>query len=437
VVATVPERKRLLADLRPLQESPEYRRLWAGQSLSAIGTQMTTVAVPVQVYAMTHSSLAVGALGLAVVPLIAVGVMGGSLADAVDRRKLVLSTSSGLAVLSAAFAVQAALNLRQLWLLYLVTGLQAALFALDQPARTTFTPRLLPPERIAAGTALSQLSFQLSGTAGPLLAGVVIAAAGLKTAYIIDAATFLFAVYAVVRLRPMPPEGGGTRPGFAAVAEGLHWVRHQPVIAMTFVVDLNAMIFGLPRALFPALAATHFGGGSRAVGLLYSAPAIGGFVGATFSGPLTRVRRQGLAVVAAILVWGASIAGFGLSRSLLLGAVLLAVAGAADMVSAVFRQTILLQLVPDALLGRLSAVNFVVVAGGPRVGDIESGAVAAATSPVVSAVSGGVACMIGVVLLGLAVPVLARYRPTEAATALERRREVEDHAGLGTEPDPP
>jgi MFS family permease len=394
-----------------LRESPEYRRLWLGQSLSSVGTQMTNVAVPVQVYAMTHSSLAVGAIGLAVaVPLIGVGLLGGSLADAVDRRKLVLVTSSGLALLSAVFAIQAALDLRQLWLLYVVLALQSCLFAVDQPARSTFIPRLLPPQRISAATALTQLSFQLSGTVGPLLAGVVIAVAGLKAAYLTDAATFAVAVYAVARLRAMPPEGGGAAPGVAAVAEGLRWVRHQPVIAMIFLVDLNAMIFGMPRAIFPALAATHFGGGSRTVGLLFAAPAIGGLLGAAFSGPLTHVSRQGMAVLVSVAIWGASIAGFSVSRSLVLGAVLLALAGAADMVSAVFRQTILLQNVPDALLGRLSAVNFVVVAGGPRLGDLEAGGVATLTTPVFSAVSGGLACLVGVVLLGLAVPALARYR---------------------------
>ena len=276
---------------------------------------MTNVAVPVQVYAMTHSSLAVGSIGLAVgVPFIAVGLLGGSLADAVDRRKLVIVTSSGLALLSFVFALQAALNLNQLWLLYVVVAVQSCLFAVDQPARSTFIPRLLPSERISAATALTQLSFQLSGTVGPLLAGIVIAEAGLKAAYFADAATFTIAIYTVMRLRPMPPEGGGAAPGLAAVAEGFRWVRHQPVIAMIFLVDLNAMIFGMPRAVFPALAATHFGGGSRTVGLLYAAPAIGGLLGAAFSGPLAHVRRQGMAVLMSVTIWGASIAGFSVSR---------------------------------------------------------------------------------------------------------------------------
>ncbi|HEY8728497.1 MAG TPA: MFS transporter, partial [Acidothermaceae bacterium] len=402
--------RRLLADITPLRESAEYRRLWVGGTLAGIGSQITTVAVAVQVYDLTHSSFAVGAIGLAVaVPMIVIGLLGGSLADAFDRRTIVLITGSGLAIFSVMFAVQAALNLRQLWLLYLLVSLQTCLVAIDQPARVTFIPRLLGPDRMPAATALTQVSFQLTGTVGPLLAGVIIASAGLTTAYAIDAATFVIALYAIARLRRMPPDGGGARPGLAAVAEGLRWVRHQPVIAMIFLVDLNAMIFGMPRALFPALAATHFGGGSRTVGLLFAAPAIGGLLGAAFSGPLTHVRRQGMAVLISVAIWGGSVAGFGSTRSLALAAVLLAVAGAADMVSAVFRQTILLQVVPDALLGRLSSLNFVVVAGGPRLGDLESGAVAAATNPVFSAISGGVACVVVVVLLGLAVPALARY----------------------------
>jgi len=414
----LPLHRRLLADTRPLRESREYRGLWAGQSLSAIGTQMTAVAVPVQVYDLTHSSLAVGGIGLAVaVPLITLGLLGGSLADAVDRRRLVLATSSALAVLSLVLAGQALLDLRQVWLLYAVTAVQASLFAVDQPARATFIPRLLPAERIPAATALSQLSMQSSLTAGPLLAGAVIATGGLSSAYVVDAVSFLAAVAGVLRLHAMPPEGGGSRPGLRAVAEGLRWVRHQPVVAMTFLVDIDAMVFGMPRALFPALAATHFGGGSQTVGLLYAAPAIGGLLGAAFSGPLTHVRRQGWAVLLSVGVWGAAIAGFGLTRLLWLGVLLLAVAGAADMVSGVFRSTILQVAAPDELRGRLNGVFFVVVAGGPRLGDLESGGVAALTSPAVSGVSGGLACLVGVVLLGLAVPAFARYDASQRGAA--------------------
>jgi hypothetical protein len=371
---------------------------------------MTSVAVAVQVYSLTHSSLAVGLTGLFVaVPLITMGLLGGSFADAVDRRKLVLVTSSLLAVVSLVFAVQALLDLRQLWLLYSLIALESCLFALDAPARWTFVPRLLPSTQIPAAAALVQLSFQVSLIAGPLLAGVIIAAAGLQTAYVIDAASFAFAFYGVLRLRSMPPQGGGTPSGLRAVVEGLQFVRSQPVLTMVLLVDINGTVFGMPRALFPAFAETHFGGGAQTVGLLYAAPAIGGLLDAAFSGPLSHVRRQGFAVLIAIAVWGAAIAGFGLMSLLWAAVVLLAGAGAADVVNGVFRSTILQVNTPDALRGRVSGVGFVVGAGGPRLGDVEAGAVAAITSPVISAVSGGLACVLGVVLLGLAVPALARY----------------------------
>lgn len=421
-----PARKRLLADTRPLRESREYRRLVIGGALSAIGSRMTAVAAPIQVYALTHSSLVVGLLGLAVaVPLITLGLLGGSFADAVDRRTLVLVTSSLLAVISLVFAAQALLDLRQVWLLYVLTAVRSGLFAIDQPARRAFIPRLLPPDLFPAAAALSFLSFQISLIVAPLLAGVIIAAAGLQTAYLVDAVSFIFAIYGVVRLRRMPPQpavhgeraGGRAPAGIGAVAEGLRFVRHQPVLAMVLLVDLNGTIFGMPFALFPALAATHFGGGAKTVGLLYAAPAIGGLLLGAVSGPLSHIRRQGLAVLVAIGVWGMAITGFGLTSWLWLAVILLAVAGAADVVNGVFRSTILQVNTPDALQGRVSSVGYVVGAGGPSLGDVEAGTVAAVTSPVFSAVSGGLACVAGVILLGLAVPDLARYDAHKARNA--------------------
>jgi MFS family permease len=379
---------------------------------------MTAVAVPIQVYALTHSSLAVGLVGLAVAaPLIALGLFGGSFADAVDRRMLLIVTRLLLAIVSLAFAVQALLDLRQVWLLYLLTVILSALSALSGPASRAIIPRLLPPERIAAASALSQLSFMVSVIAGPLLAGVIIAAAGLPTVYAVDAATFAFAIYSVLRLRPMPAAPGVSRPGLRAVAEGLRFVRHQPVLATALLVDLNCMVFGMPRALFPALATIHFGGGAQTVGLLYASPAIGGLLGSTFSGSLSHVHRQGLAILLAAAVWGAAIAGFGLTRLLWLAVVLLAIAGAADIVTVVLRNTMTQLNTPDELQGRVSSLGFVVGAGGPELGDVEAGTVAALTSPVISAVSGGLACVVGTVALALALPPFRRYEATtEAAT---------------------
>jgi MFS family permease len=366
--------------------------------------------VPIQVYDLTHSSLAVGLIGLAIAgPLIGLGLVGGSIADAFDRRKLVLLTTTLLAAVSLVFALQALRDLRQLWLLYLLIAVQSCLSAINQPAQRTFIPRLLPPDRIPAASALSFLSFHVSLTAGPLVAGVIIAAAGLHTAYIIDAASFVFAFYGVMGLPAMPPQHDGARPGLRAVVEGLRFVRRQPTIATALLVDLNATIFGMPFALFPALAVTHFGGGPETVGLLYAAPAIGGLIGSACSGPLSHIHRQGRAILIAVAVWGAAIAGFGATNLLWLGVTLLAIAGGADVVNGVFRTTIIQVNTPDALQGRVNSVGFVVGAGGPRLGDVESGVVASITSPVFSVVSGGLASVVGVALLGLLRPTFARY----------------------------
>ena len=375
-----------------------------------IGTQMTNVALPVQVYAITGNSFDVGLIGLAVlVPLVLVGLLGGSIVDAMDRRTLALVTSTLLAACSALLFVQALTNFGHVWLLYLLAGVSGGVSALDSPARQTFIPRLIGKDMLPAATALSQISMQASLTGGPLLAGALIGASGLKAAYGVDAASFAFVLYATIRLRPMKPEGGGTRPSLKAVAEGLSWVRRHPVVGMTFYADICAMLFGMPRALFPALAVKHFGGGADVVGFLYAAPAIGALLGAVLSGPLGKVRKQGRAILVSVFVWGLTVTFFGFTHTLWFGLLMLAVAGAADMVSGVFRSTILQVSAPDELRGRLQSVFFVVVAGGARLGDVESGSVAAIGGTTFSAVSGGVACMVVIVALSFAVPAFTSY----------------------------
>jgi len=400
----------LLADLGPLRESPAYRRLFLGSALSAVGSAMTTVAVPVQVYALTGSSFAVGLVGLAVaVPLVTLGLLGGSVADAVDRRRLVLGTGSGLALLSLGLAAQSLAELRQVWLLYLLVALQSGLRAVQAPAQRTFAVRLLGLDRQAAVQALTALSFQLALVLGPLLAGVLIAASGTQLAYAVDAASFLASLTAVRRLPPMPPDQGGTRPGPRSVLEGLRFVRRHRVLAGALLADLDATVFGFPRALFPALAATRLGGGPRTVGLLYAALAIGGLAASVLSGPLVRVARQGLVLLATIAVTAASFAAFGLARSLWLALALLAAAGAADTVNGVMRGTLIQVLTPDRLRGRVNGVGFVVGAGGPALGDVEAGSVAALTSPVVSTVTGGVVALVGVAAIAAALPGVWRH----------------------------
>lgn len=397
-------------DISPLRDNPAYRKLWWGEALSFVGSQMTSVALAVQVYDITRSSFAVGLLGLfALVPLVGLGLYGGAVADSVDRRKLLVRTQVGLAVTSVVLAAQAAAGLEQVWLLYLLMALVNGFFALNSPARRAVTPRLVPASQLAAANALGQVLFNVGMVVGPLLAGLLISSVGFAWVYGVDAVSFVFAIAAVVALPPLPPEGGGTKAGLASVIEGLRFLRSRQVLLMTFLVDINAMVFGMPRALFPALAATTFGGDASVIGLLYAAPAVGALVGVVFGGWLGRIRRQGLAVLLSVAAWGAAITAFGLTDVLWLACVFLALAGASDMVSAVFRTTILQAATPDSMLGRLGGVFIVVVAGGPRLGDLEAGAVAAAVSPQFSVVSGGLACLAGVALLAVLVPRFAAY----------------------------
>ena len=405
-----PRWRRLVADTTPLRESADYRRWWFGYSVSFTGTQLTQFAVPFQVYKLTHSSLAVGAVGLVVlVPLVTMGLLGGAIADSTDRRRLTLLTSSVLFVLAAALTVQAALDLRQVWLLYVIAAVQGAFSAIDSSARGAILPRLVRRELMPAANALGQLGFNTGLSAGPLLGGLLIGTVGFGWTYALDAASFLAVLYAIWRLPAMPPEGGGSKAGIASVVEGLRFLGPRKNLLMTFLVDINAMVFGMPRALFPAIGTTWFHGGAGTVGLLAAAPSVGALLGAATSGWATHVRRQGLAVLVSVMVWGGSIAMFGFTRVLWLALLLLAVAGAADMVSAIFRNTILQVATPDALRGRLQGVFIVVVTGGPRLGDFEAGSVGSAFGSQVSVISGGVACMVGVAALAVTYPSFARY----------------------------
>ena len=405
-----PVRRRLFVDISPLRESRDYRLLFFGQVVSWLGRQVTVVAVPYQVFVLTESSFAVGLVGLANLgPLVAMSLAGGAMADAVDRRKLLLVTQVLLALTSVGLAVNAMLDRPALWPLYVLSSLAAGLQGVDLPTRNAMMPKMVGRERIPAASALGQLVMQVGLVAGPALAGLIIAQVSMASAYWLDVATFGVAIAAVLAIRPQPPEGGGTRAGVASIREGLAYLRGRRLLVSTFLIDIDAMVFGMPRALFPALGTTLYGGGAATVGLLYAAPGVGALVGALLTGSVGSVRRQGRAVIWAVLAWGAAIAVFGLVPWLPLGLALLALAGAADVISAVFRNTILQVTVPDSLRGRLSSVHIAVVTGGPALGDAEAGTVAAVASPAVSVVSGGLACMAGVVLLHRLVPELAAY----------------------------
>jgi ENTS family enterobactin (siderophore) exporter len=377
----------LLADITPLRESPAFRRLWLGSAVSALGSQLTLVAVSLEVYRLTQDSLYVGLLSLfALVPLVFGGLLGGSIADAHDRRTVALLASSVLWLTTAALALQAWLEVGNVWLLYALVAVQSGAQAINQPARSAIIPVLVRKELLPAANALSMMIFGLTMTAGPLLAGVLVAWVGFGWTYTIDVISFAFAFWALLKLPSMPP-GEHARPaGLRSVVEGFRFLGTRPNLRMTFVIDLVAMIFAQPRALLPAIGALMIGGGEATVGILLASMAVGAFLAGLFSGPLGGIRRQGAAVVWSVMGWGGSVAAFGLvvvlaghsgddgvGVWLLPAALCCALAGIADSVSAVFRTTILQASTPDHLRGRLQGVFVVVVAGGPRIGDMLAG----------------------------------------------------------------
>ena len=404
-------RRRFFSDTTPLRESAQYRRLYLGQLFAIFGSQITVVAVPLQVYLITGSSLLVGLLGLAqLVPLLLFSLVGGAVADRVDRRKLLLWMQLSRGTLSAGLVANALLPRPAVWPLFVLTALQAGLHAVDSPARNASIPNLVRRELLPAAAALHQILMQVGMVAGPALAGVIVARANLATAYMIELVSFAVAAAFSASLRPLPPgEGSDGDAGlFTSIWTGLRFLRGQKPLQGIFVADLSAMVFGMPRALFPALGTGLFGGGPEVVGLLFAAPGAGALVAALTAGWVGSVHRIGRAVLAAVAVWGLAITIFGLVAWLPLALLMLAVAGAADVVSAVFRNTILQTSVPDGMRGRLSGVHMAVVQGGPRLGDAEAGTVAALTTPQFSVVSGGLACLLGVALVAWRIPELDR-----------------------------
>jgi MFS family permease len=403
-------RRRILADLTPLRSSVAYRRLWAGDTVSRLGQAMTTLAVSLQVYDLTRSSFSVGLVGLfALVPLIAFGLYGGAIADTVDRRKLGLYSAWGLAALSVVLAVGAIAGFDHVWFLYAIVALQAVCGALNAPARTSMTPRLLPAEQLTAANALSSVTQTAGSMFGPMLGGVVVGLWGYQAAYVIDTLAFTAALYAMWRLPAMRPDRAPKGRQRASVLDGLRFLATRPNIRMTFFSDMAAMVLASPKALFPAIAVFWYGGDARTVGLLVAAPAVGALLGSVFSGWLGRLHRHGLVILLAVAGWGAAVAVFGLTGNLLVGLFFLAVAGCCDQVSMVLRSTMLQAATPDEFRGRLQGVFTIVVVGGPRLGDFLAGSVGDLATLRTAVVGGGALCVVAVTALGLLWRGFARY----------------------------
>jgi MFS family permease len=415
---------KVLTDISPLRDEPRFRRLWAGNTLSAVGSALTSFALILQVYDISRSTFAVGAISLtSLVPALAIGLLGGSLADAVDRRKLVLICSTGQAVVSLALAAQAFAGLSALWLLYALSTTASVLGALNAPARQTFVPGLLPADKLPAGLALNRISFQFVLLAGPALAGVIAATAGLRACYLTDAISFGAALYGVARLPAMPPRPGA-RPGPRAVAEGIRFIRRSHVLAGAFLADLNATVFGLPIALFPAINAERFGGSPATLGLFTAAIGAGGLVSSAFTGPVRHVARQGVFMLTTVAIWGAAFAGFALAHTLWLALGLLAIAGAADTFTVVLRSTIVQSVTTEALRGRLTAAEYVVGVSGDSLGNLEAGALGSLTSATVSALTGGLVTVALSALIGVLLPRFFGYQAY--------RRESDEDRGNGS-----
>src|SRR2546421_2841026 len=401
---------RLLVDTTPLRVSRDFRRLWIGQAVSVFGTTVTTAALPFQVFEETGSSLAVGLLGAAELgPLLVCAVVGGSFADRVDKHRLLLGVTTISLLCSATLAVNASLDHPQLWLLYVVRAVASGVTAISFATMRSLLPLLLEQDLRPAGFALQSIYTTLGWMAGPAVAGVLIGSFGLPSAYATAVATFVVALIAFVGIAPSPPISTAVGTARQSLVTGLRFLGGHPVILSVFAIDLIAMVFGMPRALFPALS-ERLGGGPVLYGLLLSSVAAGAFVASLASGWTTRVRHQGRTLLVAVAVWGTFIAVAGLTRQPVVVLTLLACAGGADMISGVFRSTIAANLTPDDMRGRVSGAEFAVYAGGPVLGDVESGIVGGLVSVPFAIVSGGIACVVGAGIFAARVRGLATYQ---------------------------
>ncbi|HKB93754.1 MAG TPA: MFS transporter [Gaiellaceae bacterium] len=399
----------LAVDVTPLRQSAGFRRLWIGQSIAYVAWRMMLVLVPVQVYRLTGSTLDVGLVALVqFVPLVVFTIIGGALADTHDRRRLLVLSTGGIAVATAAFVAVSAAGRPNVGVVFALGFVAWSSFSLGAGAIRSITPRLVPLEHLPAAAALNGLYNNLGLVLGPAIAGVLISAIGFAATYAVSLAGMLLSLAMVVRLPPVPPQEDAPTLTRRTIGEGFRYLATQHLVLSFFLIDTLAMLLGMPSSLFPALA-QHVFGDPASVGYLFAAPAVGAFLISLFSGWAMRVRRQGLAIVLSASGWGVAIAGFGFTRTLWLALAMLAAAGAADQVSAIFRSTIVLTVTPDHMRGRLGGIEFAQVASTPSLGNLEAGVVAQLTSLRFSVVSGGIGCVIGTLLVAAVFPALLRY----------------------------
>jgi len=409
--------RRLAVDVTPLRESPGFRRLWVGQSIAYVAWRMMLVLVPVQVYRLTGSTLDVGLLALVqFVPLASFTILGGALADTHDRRRLLLGSTLGICAATAALVAVSIPHRPSVALVFVLGFVAWSSFSLGAGATRSLTPRLVPLEQLPAAAALNGLYNNLGLVVGPAIAGVLISALGIAATYAVSLGGMLVAAAATAALPAVPPDPEAPRMSAGTVLEGFRYLRSQHLVLSFFLIDTLAMLLGMPNALFPALA-QHVFRDPASVGYLFAAPAVGAFAISLLSGWAMQVRRQGVAIVLSASGWGAAIAAFGLVHDLPLALLLLAVAGAADQVSAIFRSTIVLTVTPDHMRGRLGGIEFAQVASTPSLGNLEAGVVAQLTSLRFSIVSGGIGCIVGTLAVALAFPMLIRYDSRARAEA--------------------
>ncbi|MBD0318646.1 MAG: MFS transporter [Thermoleophilia bacterium] len=406
-------------DIGPLRRHREFRLLFAGHGLSLFGSEITYVAVFFQAYELTGSSLVVGLLAFVELPPILVtAFVGGAFADAFDRRRLVQLSELGLAVCAATLLLNALLSEPRISVLFAVGIANAALSGIQRPPLESIVPRLVERDELAAAAALHSFRINVGTVAGPAVGGVLIAWLGLPATFAVDLVTFAVSLLALNLMRAVPPPPDAERPSVRTVVEGIRYARSRPELVGTYAVDLVAMFFGMPMALFPAFASEL--GGAAVLGVLYAAPSVGALLATATSGWTGRVHRHGLAVIVAAMGWGVGVTAFGVAPNLGLAVVALAFAGGADMVSAIFRSVIWNQTIPDHLRGRLAGIEQVSYSSGPLLGDLEAGVVAALAGVRASIVSGGILCVVGVALAALALPAFRRY---------DARRQALEHAG--------